>query len=148
MRSTGVVSAHVHEELVMSMQSMHPLSRIALAAATALGIVAAAPPASADVTLVNAFEVPADKLEEAVAGWHRARDFLAGQPGYRSTTLLRSLDPEARFALVNVAVWESAEAFREASARMRAAGAYAPIEGVRFEPALYRVEHADGAEPR
>ena len=33
------------------------------------------------------------------------------QPGYVSTRLHRSSDPDARFRFVNVAEWETAEAF-------------------------------------
>ena len=116
---------------------------LALAAATAF---AASSTASADVTLINAFEVEPDRLEAAVAAWRDARDFLAAEPGYRSTALYRALAPDARFALVNVATWESAEAFGRAAERMRAAGVFPPLEGVAMTPSLYAPIESD-ADP-
>ena len=68
-----------------------------------------------------------------------SRDFLARQPGYVSTRLHRALRPDARFQLVNVAEWASAEAFQAATARMQRELAAAPPPGLRFTPALYRV---------
>ncbi|MFQ6547346.1 antibiotic biosynthesis monooxygenase family protein [Aestuariibius sp. 2305UL40-4] len=97
----------------------------------------AAGTASADVVLINAFEVPDGQREAAIAAWEVSRDFLAEQPGYISTVLHASLSPEARFQLVNVARWESAEAFEAAIAEMRAAGASPQIEGLGINPALY-----------
>ena len=114
-------------------------SALALAAA-AFG---AASDASADVTLINAFEVAPDRLHAAVEAWRDARDFLAAEPGYRSTTLYRALAPDARFALVNVATWESAEAFGRAAERMRAAGVFPPLEGVTATPGLYAPIESD-----
>ena len=43
------------------------------------------------VVLINLFEVPAGADEGFIGAWERARDFLAAQPGYRSTALHRSL---------------------------------------------------------
>lgn len=55
------------------------------------------------VTLISVFEVPAGKLDETVAMWERARDFLQTRPGYISTALHHSILPNARFQLVNIA---------------------------------------------
>ncbi|MGB1010014.1 MAG: antibiotic biosynthesis monooxygenase family protein, partial [Thiolinea sp.] len=43
------------------------------------------------VTLINPFEVPADKFDATVSMWEQARDFLKQQPGYISTQLHQSL---------------------------------------------------------
>ena len=102
-----------------------------------------AAPAAADVTLINVFEVPAGKEDAVIAAWEKARDFLRQEPGYVSTALHQAIAPDARFALINVAVWESAEAFRQATARMQAAEVFPEIEGLRFTPALYRVIRSD-----
>jgi heme-degrading monooxygenase HmoA len=119
------------------------LKAAALAAAVTL---ASAAPAAAEVTLINVFEVPAGKEDAVIAAWETARDFLRQEPGYVSTALHQAVTPDARFALINVAVWESAEAFRRATARMQAAGVFPEIEGLRFTPALYRVIRSDEAQ--
>ncbi len=70
------------------------------------------------VVLINTFVVPEGSDEAAIRFWEQARDFLKEQPGYISTQLHQSLQPDATFLLVNVAVWESPEAFQTASQRM------------------------------
>jgi heme-degrading monooxygenase HmoA len=69
------------------------------------------------VVLINAFEVPAGQDEEFLEGWERLRAFLSAQEGYRSTRLHRSMSPGADFRFVNVAVWESPQAFQAAISR-------------------------------
>jgi hypothetical protein len=113
-------------------------SALVLALAATLSL-AGTPAAAQPVTLINVFEVPPAALAETIRRWEAARDFLVRQPGYVSTRLHQSVTPEARFALINVAVWESAEAFRAASARMAAELQNPMPEGVRFTPGLYRV---------
>lgn len=90
------------------------------------------------VTLINPFIVPAGKEDEALAMWQRARDFMAAQPGYISTTLHRALSPDARYAMINVAQWESLTAFGAAIAAMQAADIVPNVEGVSGDPQLYR----------
>ncbi len=110
----------------------------------ALAVVAAGSgTAAAEVTLINVFEVPAGRQAEAIAAWERARAFLSDQPGYVSTALHRALSPDARFALINVAIWDSPEAFRAAVAAMREAEVFPRIEGLGVNPALYRVIRDD-----
>ena len=91
------------------------------------------------VVLINAFEVPADKAGHFIAAWEATRDFLQSQPGYIETALHQSLTPDADFLFVNIARWETPEAFRAAiaSVEMRAAGA--GLVGYPPHPGLYRV---------
>ena len=107
------------------------------AAALATGGVSAA--RAENVVLINVFEVQPGTEEEAVRYWEAARDFLSRQPGYVSTRLHRALRPDARFQLVNVAEWASAEALQAATARMQRELAAAPPPGLRVTPGLYRV---------
>jgi heme-degrading monooxygenase HmoA len=109
--------------------------------AAALGAFLLAAPAlhAQPVTLINVFEVPPGQLEASLRYWEASRDFLRGQPGFVSTRLHQSLSPEARFQLINVAVWESAAAFQAASQRMQQEVSARPPEGLRFTPGLYRV---------
>ena len=112
-----------------------------LALILAMGLNAA--PAIAEVVLINTFEVPEGQRGAAIAAWEDARDFLAAQPGYISTSLHGAAMPDARFELVNVAKWESPEAFLAATQAMREAGVFQPPEGVIANPALYTVIAAD-----
>lgn len=90
-------------------------------------------------TLINSFEVPEGKLEESVIYWEACRDFLKTQPGYVSTKLHQSIKDDARFLLVNVAIWETPKTFMEASAKMSKELGIAPPEGLRPNPSLYNV---------
>lgn len=115
-------------------------------ALAAAGAIAAATPAAADVTLINVFEVPPGQEEAVIAAWAKARDFLQGEPGYITTHLHRALQPDARLALINIAQWESAEAFEAATTRMRKAGVFPKIQGLAFTPGLYQVIRTDADE--
>ena len=98
----------------------------------------------AAIVLINPFVVPADKLDETITMWEQARDYLQTQPGYISTALHQSLAPDATFRLINVAKWESAEAFQTAKAEKMAAEADLPrIEGVIADPSLFTVIRRD-----
>ncbi|MEW5424711.1 antibiotic biosynthesis monooxygenase [Amorphus sp. 3PC139-8] len=116
-----------------------PLSTAAAAAAT----LATAVPAAADVTLINVFEIPPGQEERVITAWEKARDFLKEEPGYVTTALHRAVSPNARFALVNVATWESPEAFMVATKRMQDANIFPDIEGLGVNPALYRIVRRD-----
>ena len=94
---------------------------------------------SQNVILINAFTVPADKIDEAIAMWEMARDFLKEQPGYVSTKLHRSLSPDAKYLLINVAEWESPETYKAATGLMRKTADLPKIEGVVPGPGLYKV---------
>jgi heme oxygenase (mycobilin-producing) len=91
------------------------------------------------VVLINAFEVPADRAGHFIAAWEATRDFLRSQPGYIETALHQALTPDADFLFVNIARWETPEAFRAAigSAGMRAAAV--GLTDYRPHPGLYRV---------
>jgi hypothetical protein len=97
------------------------------------------PDAARTVVLINPFVVPEGKEAEAVAFWEEARDVLAAQPGFVSTRLHRALDPGATYGLVNVAEWESVEAFRAATQKMREELPAPGVAGLAFDPALYVV---------
>jgi len=67
--------------------------------------------------LINTFEVPSGADESFLADWERAHDFLLSQPGYRSSQLHKSVELGADFRYINVAVWDSEDAFRAATSR-------------------------------
>ena len=91
------------------------------------------------IVLINPFVVPADKLDETITMWELARDYLQTQPGYISTALHQSLAPDATYRLINVAEWESADAFKAATAKMNAEADLPKVEGVVAGPDLYSV---------
>jgi heme-degrading monooxygenase HmoA len=69
----------------------------------------------ASIVLINPFEVPEGQPDEAfLAGWQRAAEYMQAQPGFVNTRLHRALGPDARFRFINVAEWETADAFRAA----------------------------------
>ncbi len=94
---------------------------------------------SPSITLINPFEVPADKLQESIIYWEACRDFLKEQPGYISTKLHQSIQDNAKFMLINVAVWESPKAFTEASQKMAKELGVKPPAGLKANPSLYTV---------
>jgi heme-degrading monooxygenase HmoA len=92
------------------------------------------------VVLINAFEVPQGQDEAFLEAWERARQFLATQDGYVSTRLHRSLSPAADFRYVNVAVWQSPQAFQAAISRPGFREAPVPFPS---HPSLYEVVRED-----
>lgn len=63
------------------------------------------------VILINPFEIPKGKEEAALKMWEKAAEYMKQQPSFVSTRLHRALSPDARFHLINIAEWESAEKF-------------------------------------
>jgi heme oxygenase (mycobilin-producing) len=69
---------------------------------------------SASVALINLFEVPPGEDAEFIDAWERANERLSRRSGYLSTSLHRSVSPDADFRFVNVARWSSPDAFTAA----------------------------------
>jgi heme-degrading monooxygenase HmoA len=97
------------------------------------------------VTLINAFEVPPDADDAFVAGWERARAFLASRDAYQDTTLYLALRPDADFRFVNVAQVASPEVWKEAVSDPGFPGAELPFPA---HPGLYEVVREDGTPDR
>ena len=64
------------------------------------------------VTLINTFTVEPDELERLLQAWASDAALMKRQPGFISTQLHRGIGGST--VLVNVAVWESVDAFRRA----------------------------------
>ena len=92
----------------------------------------------ANPVLINPFEVPEEQGDgEFLASWQKAADYLSAQPGFVSTRLHRAVSPNSRFRFVNVAEWESPEAFLAA---VRSEGFRKFVSGTPVNyPALYQV---------
>ena len=93
--------------------------------------------------LINAFELPAGADDQKfIAGWERARDFLARQEGYAGAALHRSLTPEADYRFINVAPFRSVAEWEAAMSRPDFPGREMPFVA---HPSLYEVVREDPA---
>ena len=91
------------------------------------------------ITVINPFEVPDTRKDEALGLWDEAAAFLSAQDGYVSARLHRSVDPAARFHLVTVAEWETAGHFATALARLQAEGLDRGLADFPSSPGVYEV---------
>lgn len=64
-----------------------------------------------EVVVINPIEVPKGKEKLAIEIWDNFASYFRKQPGYLGTKLHRTIDPKAKFHLVNVARWKSAKHF-------------------------------------
>lgn len=96
------------------------------------------------VTLINPFLVKAEDEEKFVRLWKKVDDYMRTQDGFIGTKLHKSIDsrtnlPPATFRFVNVALWQSVEAFEKAISSQKFkenAGELLPYLG---GPGLYEV---------
>jgi heme-degrading monooxygenase HmoA len=93
------------------------------------------------LVLINAFDVPTESDEPFIAGWERARDFLATRGGFTRTTLHRAHRDDVDFRFVNVAEVDSPEAWREAISDPAFPGREMPFQS---HASLYEVVHDEG----
>lgn len=69
---------------------------------------------SSSIIVINPIEIPKGKEKEALAIWDRYAEYFGKQPGFIGTKLHRSVDPKAKFHLINVAEWKNGEDFLRA----------------------------------
>lgn len=93
-----------------------------------------------DAILLNAFDIPADQLDDALAYWEEAAEIMRAADGFISTDLHQALSPETRFQLVNRAEWRSPAHF-QAAISSPAFTAFAERHAGRFTyyPGLYKI---------
>jgi catechol 2,3-dioxygenase-like lactoylglutathione lyase family enzyme len=72
-------------------------------------------PPPAPATFVNIFEIPTEDVEAFIIGWHQRAELLSSAPGFRDAELLQATTPETRFQLINIAHWDSYEAWHAAT---------------------------------
>ena len=94
---------------------------------------------SSPVVLINVFSVPQGSEEQFIKFWTEALELMKNEPGFINAKLHRSLEKDTRFQFINVAHWESPEAWKNALSKpqFQAVGSQASFEE---NPALYRVE--------
>jgi heme-degrading monooxygenase HmoA len=64
------------------------------------------------IVFFNTFHVPPEDVDAFLAAWTADAEFMQQQPGHVSTQLHRGIAGSTTF--VNVAVWDSVEAIRDA----------------------------------
>ncbi len=101
-------------------------------------------PPSSPVTLINVFEVPAGHVAAFIVQWRERAALMSTKPGFVDSRLHRALSSQTRFQLVNVAHWDSREAYQAATAdtefQERITAALAdPRVPISANPALYQV---------
>jgi heme-degrading monooxygenase HmoA len=72
--------------------------------------------ANPGVTFVNVFEISADQVDTFIKQWRVRAQLMSKAPGFRDTKLHRALSPDTRFQLINVAHWDSEQAWQNATA--------------------------------
>lgn len=63
------------------------------------------------ITVINPFEVPDNRHDEALTLWDRANSIFQRHEGFVSARLYAAVDPATRYAYVTVAKWQSPDAF-------------------------------------
>jgi heme-degrading monooxygenase HmoA len=94
------------------------------------------------ITLINVFEIHPQDIEPFMRQWQDRAGFMGSQPGFRSLRIHRALSPDARFQLVNVTEWDSAEALQAATAQdfyQRSAQQAIRAFDMSAHPGVYRV---------
>lgn len=91
------------------------------------------------VVLINTFVVPV-AMEEAFLGWWRMlKPAFAAQPGFIRANLHRSLDQNERYRFINIAEWESSDAYQRALSSLWSVAPKPTIAGLEWHPALYEI---------
>lgn len=88
------------------------------------------------VTLLNVFIVPAEREEEFLRNWRETTEVFSRREGFIETHLHRNTGiGNDRFQFINIAKWESAEAWRSNHADYKP-GEYS-VPGVVGHPSIY-----------
>ena len=66
-------------------------------------------------TVIVAYEVAHEDCERFMDSWEKANEYLREQPGFVSTALHKAVSANPDFRFVNIACWESEDAFRKAT---------------------------------
>lgn len=89
------------------------------------------------VTLINIFSVSAEIEAEFLESWHKTAEQMKQQPGFIDTKLHQNLADDGKYKYINVAHWETVEAFKTAQANVEIFERQLDIEAI---PDLYSVE--------
>ncbi|SOD63317.1 Antibiotic biosynthesis monooxygenase [Streptomyces zhaozhouensis] len=93
--------------------------------------------AGPEVTFVNAFELPGERVDAFLPLWRDHAEPLTRAPGFRDGRLHRAVAPDARFPLVLVAHWDDVDSWRAADDDARRRG-FPPLpDRAAAHPALF-----------
>ena len=101
------------------------------------------------VTFINIFEVPVEQIDTFIAHWRGLAKIMSTAPGFYDARLHRALSSQTRFQIINVANWESPQAWEAAVANpelqdgLRALAKDTEVQ-ISANPALYEVVVAYG----
>jgi heme-degrading monooxygenase HmoA len=104
------------------------------------------------VTFINIFEVPVEQIDTFIEHWRELAKIMSTAPGFRDVRLHRALSPRTRFQIINVANWESPQAWEAAVANpefqdgLRALAKDTEVQ-ISANPALYQVVYGDHEQP-
>lgn len=96
------------------------------------------------VTVINPFEVPEGRHEEALGLWDQASRFFERQDGFLSARLHKAIGPAGRFQYVTVAEWESADQFMAALGSDELQELERSLAEFPHSPGLYEVIRSQG----
>ncbi len=68
----------------------------------------------APVVFINLMEISPQDIDRFVEDWNERSKIMGQMPGYITATLYRSLLADARYQIINVAQWQSYDAWRDA----------------------------------
>ena len=110
---------------------------------------AGAEQAAGRVTLMNRFAVAPERDDDFHAAWYETSRYFVVQPGFISLRLHRAVNDEASHRWVNVAVWESEQAFRVAHSTddFRRLVSQEKWQEFPSEPVLFQTVVAEGEMP-
>ncbi len=66
-------------------------------------------------TFINIFEIAEKDIDQFVSDWQSRSKIMGQMPGAITATLYKSVLPENKFQLVNVSLWQSYNAFLDAT---------------------------------
>ncbi|MGI5995471.1 MAG: antibiotic biosynthesis monooxygenase family protein [Saccharomonospora viridis] len=67
------------------------------------------------ITVIEAVQLPAERVDEAVSRWLGRAESMSDLPGHQDNRLHRAVDADTRFQLVDIARWDSLEAWGAAN---------------------------------
>jgi hypothetical protein len=97
------------------------------------------------VTFINCMVVRPGDEDAAFAAWQEINAYMVTKPGYRWHRLHRRIDPDAPFGQINVARWESEDAWR--AAHDEGFRALAGRPDLPFEPVAALCQLLDDPQP-
>jgi heme-degrading monooxygenase HmoA len=70
--------------------------------------------AEGHIWLINPFEITEAQIPDVLDMWDKAKDHMVAKQGFINARLFKTNQPSARYGLVNVSQWQSADLFMQA----------------------------------